>query len=101
MSRTRRAAPQSSTDNGTPLNKADDFVRLVPNANLCGAGAAGYDYTVSDGSLTDIGHVTIDIICINDAPVAEDDTVTATEDTISTPRSPCYWPMTPMWTARP
>ena len=50
--------------------------------NLCGAGAGSYDYTVSDGSLTDTGHVTIDIICISDAPVAGDDTVTATEDTV-------------------
>ena len=58
-------------DNLTPLNPADDFVRFVPNANLCGAGAGSYDYTVSDGSLTDIGHVTVDIICVNDAPVLD------------------------------
>ncbi|MBA2634146.1 MAG: tandem-95 repeat protein [Chloroflexi bacterium] len=67
-------------DNGTPLNKADDFVRFTPTANLCGTGAGSYDYTVSDGSLTDTGHVTVNITCVNDAPVAVDDTATVTED---------------------
>ena len=56
-------------DNGTALNKADDFVRFSPNANLCGLAAGGYDYTVSDGhGGTDTGHVTVNIMCINDAP---------------------------------
>ena len=68
-------------NNGTPANTADDFVRFVPTANLCGVAAGGYDYTVSDGALTDTGHVTVNITCVNDAPVADDETVTATEDT--------------------
>ena len=68
-------------NNGTPANTADDFVRFVPTANLCGVAAGGYDYTVSDGALTDTGHVTVNITCVNDAPIAGDDTVIATEDT--------------------
>src|SRR4030095_12211054 len=50
-------------------DKTDDFVRFTPTADLCGAGAGRYDYTVSDGSLTDSGRVTVDITCVNDAPV--------------------------------
>ena len=55
-------------DNGTPGDTTDDFVRFTPNANLCGIAAGGYDYTVSDGALTDTGHVTVNIDCVNDAP---------------------------------
>src|SRR5207249_1954795 len=43
-------------------------------------GTAGFDYTVSDGSLSDIGHVTITVTAVNDAPVAVDDTGTTAED---------------------
>ena len=68
-------------DTGTPPDKSDDYVRFTPTANLCGAGAGRYDYTVSDGSLTDTGHVTVDITCVNDAPVADDETISTNEDT--------------------
>ena len=44
-------------DNSTPLNKADDFGRFTPTANLA-ALLGSYDYSVSDGALTDTGHVT-------------------------------------------
>src|SRR5207237_5753694 len=37
-------------------------------------------YTVSDGSLSDIGHVTITVTAVNHAPVAVDDTGTTAED---------------------
>src|SRR5206468_818074 len=43
-------------------------------------GTAGFDYTVSDGSMSDIGHVTITVTAVNDAPVAVDDTGTTAED---------------------
>src|SRR5206468_1153341 len=43
-------------------------------------GTAGFDYTVSDGSLSDIGHVTITVTAVNDAPVAVDDTGTTATD---------------------
>jgi hypothetical protein len=58
-------------DNGTPALKTDDFVRFDPTLNNCGSGAGSYDYTVSDGALTDTGHVTVDITCVNDAPVID------------------------------
>jgi hypothetical protein len=56
-------------DNGTPADKTDDFVRFSPAADLCGAAAGGYNYTVSDGAATDVGHVTVNITCVNDPPV--------------------------------
>ena len=39
---------------------------------------------MTDGSLTDIGTLTINVTAVNDAPVAVDDAVTATEDTVLT-----------------
>ena len=68
-------------DNGTPGDKTDDFVRFTPAANRCAPDGGSYNYTVSDGTLTDTGAVTVNITCVNDAPVADDETVTATEDT--------------------
>ena len=57
-------------------------VTFAPSANLCGNGAGGFDYTISDGhGGTDSGHVTVNIVCVDDAPVANDDTTTVTEDT--------------------
>jgi hypothetical protein len=73
-------------DNGTLLNKADDFVRFSPDANLCGLAAGSYDYTVSDGGLTDSGHVTVDISCVNDAPVVViSGTFTAVDEGVTRP----------------
>ena len=50
-------------------------ITFTPDADLCGAGAGSFDYTVSDGNGgTDTGEVTVDVTCTNDAPVAVDDT---------------------------
>src|SRR5688572_12380709 len=43
-------------------------------------GTAGFDYTVSDGSLTDTGHVVVTVTAVNDAPVAVDDAGTTDGD---------------------
>ncbi len=50
-------------------------ITFTPDAEFCGT--AGFDYTVSDGDLTDTGTVTVDVECVNDAPVAVDDASTA------------------------
>jgi hypothetical protein len=48
-------------------------ITFTPDADLCGA--AGFDYDISDGNGgSDTGHVAIDVTCLNDAPVAVDDT---------------------------
>ena len=52
---------------------------FTPAANF--TGTAGYDYTVSDGTLTDIGHVTVTVTAVNDAPVAVDDTASTAQNT--------------------
>ena len=71
-------------NNGTPADKTDDFVTFTPAADLCGLAAGGYDYTVSDGSLSDTGRVTVDITCVDDTPTAVDDAATVLEDAAAT-----------------
>jgi Big-like domain-containing protein/cadherin-like protein len=63
-----------SLDSGT--------ITFTPTANLCGVGAGGFDYTVDDGNGgSDSGHVSVDITCIEDGPIAHDDTQSTNEDT--------------------
>ena len=57
-----------------------DSITFTPTANLCGPGAGRFDYTVTDGTAIDTGHVTIDITCVNDNPVAGDDVATVQQD---------------------
>src|SRR5207247_2895782 len=76
-------AQLSVTAVSNPLNGAEELhagrtVTFAPAPYF--NGTAGFDYTVSDGSLTDIGHVTITVTAVNDAPVAVDDTGTTAED---------------------
>ena len=52
---------------------------FIPTADY--SGPASFDYTVSDGSLTDTGTVAVTVNPINDAPVANDASVSATEET--------------------
>jgi hypothetical protein len=56
-------------------------ITFTPSANLCGTGKGGFDYEVSDGTTTDAGHVTVNITCANDDPIAVDDDASGTEDT--------------------
>ena len=71
-----------SNPTGGTVDLTGGVVTFTPDADLCGDGAAGFDYTVDDGNGgTDTGHVTIDLECVNDAPVAVDDSVSGTEDT--------------------
>ena len=72
----------SNATNGTAVSNANGSVTFTPAANF--NGTAGFDYTVSDGLLTDIGHVTVTVTPVNDAPVAVDDTATTSEDTAIT-----------------
>ncbi|HYI40968.1 MAG TPA: Ig-like domain-containing protein [Allosphingosinicella sp.] len=56
---------------------------LNANAQTLDQGETGQDnfnYTVSDGSLSDTGKLTINVNGANDAPVANDDTAATTED---------------------
>ena len=71
----------SGATNGT-VALAGTTVTFTPTANF--NGTAGFDYTVSDGTLTDVGHVTVTVTPVNDAPVAVDDTRTINEDAVTT-----------------
>jgi cysteine-rich repeat protein len=57
-------------------------ITFTPEADF--NGEAGFDYTVSDSALTDVGHVTITVTPVNDAPVAVDDIANTPEDTVLT-----------------
>ena len=50
-------------------------VVFSPTLNF--SGAASFDYTLSDGSLTDTGSVSFTITAVNDAPVAVDDSLSS------------------------
>ena len=65
--------------NGRVALNDDGTLTFTPNANY--NGPATFDYTVSDGNLTDTGTVSITVTPVNDAPVATDDTATTDEDT--------------------
>ena len=58
---------------GGTVSLVDGTITFVPTANLCEPGAYGFDYTVSDGKLTDTGHADVTITCVDDPPVAVDD----------------------------
>ncbi len=64
--------------NGT-VSLASGVVTFTPAANY--TGVASFEYTVSDGALTDTGLVTVTVTGANDAPVAVDDLATTPEDT--------------------
>src|SRR5205823_6477706 len=68
--------------NGAVVLNGNGTVTFTPAPDF--NGTAGFDYTVSDGSLSDIGHVTITVTAVNDAPVAVDDTGTTAEDVVVT-----------------
>ena len=53
-------------------------VRYTPNANYFGSDS--FSYVVSDGVLTDNATVTVTVASVNDAPVANDDSLSVTED---------------------
>ena len=57
----------SNPSGGTVEISGADVV-FHPAANLCGTGAGSFDYTLSDGSLTDTGTVSVDLACVNDQP---------------------------------
>ncbi|MDA7088791.1 retention module-containing protein, partial [Pseudomonas sp. SA3-5] len=52
---------------------------FTPTANY--NGPASFSYTISDGALTSTATVSGTVAAVNDAPVANDDSLTATEDT--------------------
>lgn len=61
---------------------ADGNVTFTPTANF--VGGASFTYTINDGTIDTVVDVDVVVGGVNDAPVANDDTVTTTEDTAVT-----------------
>ncbi len=83
----------SGVHGGTAVLQADSrTVRFTPAANANNGntpGGFGFTYQVTDGSLTstNTATVTITVSAVNDAPVANDQTVVTDEDTAKATRS--------------
>ncbi|MFA5917406.1 MAG: Ig-like domain-containing protein [Candidatus Gracilibacteria bacterium] len=69
----------SNIVNGFATITASGNVRYTPFTDFNGTGS--FDYVVSNGALTDIGHVVIIVNPVNDSPVAVDDTFTMVKNT--------------------
>ena len=71
----------ATPSNGTAMiaEGSTTTVTYTPNANFNGSDS--FDYTLSDGTGTDIGAVTVTVTAVSDAPVAVDDTAVTAEDT--------------------
>ncbi|MGH9026190.1 MAG: Ig-like domain-containing protein, partial [Acidimicrobiia bacterium] len=75
----------ASNASGGSVSIGGGEIHFVPALNLCGTGAGGFDYTVSDGQGgTDTGHVTVDVTCVDDPPAAVGDSATVLEDAAAT-----------------
>jgi len=72
---TKAITAVSNATNGT-VSLSAGVITFTPSANF--NGTAGFDYTLSDGALSDTGHVTVTVTAVNDAPVAVDDIFAAT-----------------------
>ncbi|MEO7732722.1 MAG: Ig-like domain-containing protein [Kofleriaceae bacterium] len=70
------------TSAGGVATLANGIVTFTPNANF--VGITTFDYTVSDGTATDTGTVTVTVGGDNDPPVGGNDAVTIAEDTVAT-----------------
>lgn len=52
----------------------------TPHSDFCGLDS--FDYTVSDGSLIDVGTVTVNVACVNDLPRPQPDAFAVAEDSV-------------------
>ena len=65
--------------NGTASVSSDnENVLYTPDANFNGPDV--FSYTITDGTDTAVGSITVNVSAVNDAPVASDDTITVAED---------------------
>ena len=69
--------------NGTAILDKDGNVKFVPDSDFYGI--ASFDYTVTDGRDTETASVEVNVNPVNDAPIANDDTIaTAIDEDTST-----------------
>ncbi|SNR57199.1 gliding motility-associated C-terminal domain-containing protein, partial [Lutibacter agarilyticus] len=72
----------TTAQGGTIVIATDGSYAYTPATNFNGTDSV--DYIVTDGNLTDMGTLTITVASQNDGPVAVDDAINATEDTLFT-----------------
>ena len=65
--------------NGSVVDNGDGTVTYTPDPDW--SGVDSYEYTVTDGALTDTATVTVTVAAVNDPPVAVDDNTGTSEDT--------------------
>ncbi len=70
----------TSVSGGTVVDNGNGTFNYTPALNFNGSDS--FNYTVTDGSLTDVGTVTITVSNTNDAPVAAVDSYTTDEDVV-------------------
>ena len=81
------AVSASDPPNGSVVLNANGSFQYTADANYCGSDS--FTYSADDGSDPSVpATVSIDVVCINDAPVAVDDSYNATEDTVLTVSGP-------------
>ncbi|MDW8239500.1 MAG: tandem-95 repeat protein [Acidobacteriota bacterium] len=70
----------SDPPRGSVTINGNGTITYTPDANLCGQDS--FTYTISDGrGGTDTATVTVNVVCVNDPPVANDDTTGTNEGT--------------------
>ena len=75
------AVSAASNASGGSVGFDAGSVTFTPAADDCGTGVGSFDYDISDGNGgSDSASVTVDVTCLNDAPVAVDDSASGTED---------------------
>jgi hypothetical protein len=73
----------SALSNGSAVIETDGTITYTPDANFCGNDS--FTYMISDGNGgSDTATVTVDVTCVNDPPVANDDSASTDEDTAVT-----------------
>ncbi len=74
-------AVTTTPSNGTAVVTSGSTATVTYTPNDDYNGTDSFDYTVSDGTETDTGTVTITVTAVNDAPTAVDDSAITKEDT--------------------
>lgn len=69
---------QNAMNGSAVLDTQAGTITFTPDANY--AGAANFDYTVSDGADTSTATVNVTVNAVNDAPVATDDAATTSQN---------------------
>jgi uncharacterized repeat protein (TIGR01451 family) len=74
------AVLDTPTTNGVLVLNSDGSFTYTPTADYCGADS--FTYHANDGTVdSNIANVDIDVVCVNDAPVANNDSNSTNEDT--------------------